>query len=137
MTGKTAWAGLVLFAGAMLIVVGAVNVIEGIVALANARHVVVTEDTLYFFNISGWGWTVLVLGVLLLAVGIGVLTAQTWARVAAIVVVAVHAVVQVLWIAAYPVWSILMLALDTVILYALTARWEEVRRITGAERPQH
>jgi hypothetical protein len=53
------------------------------------------------------------------------------------VVVAVHAVVQVLWIGAYPVWSILMLALDTVILYALTARWEEVRHVTGAERPQH
>jgi hypothetical protein len=72
----------------------------------------------------------------MLAVGAGLLAAQTWARITAIVLVSLHAVIQVFWIGAYPVWSLLMLALDILVLFALTARWHEVRdRIGTVDAP--
>jgi hypothetical protein len=73
--------------------------------------------------VTGWGWTLLIFGALMVAAGIGLFSGQTWARITAIVLVAVHAIVQLGWLGAYPVWSLLMIALDTVVIFALTARW--------------
>jgi hypothetical protein len=55
--------------------------------------------------------------------GIGLFSTQTWARIVAIVLVGLHAVSQIGALAAYPIWSLLMIALDTTVLFALTARW--------------
>lgn len=120
------WAGWILFATLIMVVMGVVNVLEGILTLIYRQRVVLIQDRLYVVDLTGWGITILVLGAILLVVGIGLLSARTWARIAAIVVVALHAIVQVGWLGAYPVWSILMVALDVVVLYALTARWPDV-----------
>jgi hypothetical protein len=124
---KTTWAGWVFFAGVMLLVTGVVNVVEGFVALSQSTRVVMVEDYLYMINIRDWGWTLVVFGAVMLVSGLGLFAASNVARVAAIVIVGVHAAVQVFWLGAYPLWSILMIALDTVVLYALTVRWQEVR----------
>jgi hypothetical protein len=124
---KTVWAGWVFFAGVMLLVTGVLNVVEGLIALGQSTRVVVVEDKLYLIDIRGWGWALVVFGAVMLVSGVGLFTANIAARYAAIVIVAVHAVVQVFWIGAYPVWSVLMIALDIVVLYALTVRWQEVR----------
>jgi hypothetical protein len=124
---KTTWAGWVFFAGVMLLVTGVLNVVEGFVALSQSTRVVMVEDKLYMIDISGWGWALVVFGAVMLVSGIGLFAASSAARVAAIVIVGVHAAVQVFWLGAYPVWSMLMIALDTVVLYALTVRWQEVR----------
>jgi hypothetical protein len=124
---KTTWAGWVFFAGVMLLVTGVVNVVEGFVALSQSTRVVMVEDYLYMINIRDWGWTLVVFGAVMLVSGLGLFAASNVARVAAIVIVGVHAAVQVFWLGADPLWSILMIALDTVVLYALTVRWQEVR----------
>jgi hypothetical protein len=134
--GGTAMAGFVVFAGTMLMVIGLINVFQGFVALFSDEHLVLTPDNLVVVDTTGLGWILLISGLLLMAVGAGLLAAQTWARITAIIVVCLHAVTQVLWIGAYPVWSLLMLALDTVVLFALTARWHDVRdRIGHADEP--
>jgi hypothetical protein len=129
--GGAAMAGFVVFAGAMLMVIGLINIFEGFVALFSDERLVLTPDQLVIVDVTGWGWTLLIFGLLLMAVGAGLLAAQTWARITAIVLVCLHAVVQVLWIGAYPVWSLLMIALDIVVLFALTARWSDVRERIG------
>jgi hypothetical protein len=134
MTGKSGWAGLVFFAAVLLLVTGAVNVIEGIAALASHQNVVLVEGGLYLLNLTAWGWTLLIFGIIMLIVGIGLFMGQQWARITAIVLVGLHAVAQVLWIGAYPVWSIVMLALDVVVLYALTAHWTDAKRAVAADR---
>lgn len=125
--GSPAWAGWVLFAGTMLLVTGLINVLEGIIALADDKRLAWTPSNLVVVDVTGWGWVLLIAGLLMLAAGAGLLTAQTWARIAAIVLVSVHLIIQVLWLGAYPIWSLLMIALDTVVLFALTARWGEAR----------
>jgi hypothetical protein len=130
-TARGAWAGWVIFAGSLLLMIGAFNVIEGLVALFNDKRVLVTPERLIAVDLTGWGWTLLIFGLLMIATGAGLFAAQTWARVTAIILVGLHAVVQVAWLGAYPIWSLLMVALDTVVLYALTAGWSEARADLG------
>jgi hypothetical protein len=127
-TGRSgAWAGWIAFAGTMLLVIGSINIFQGIVALIANEQVVATPDNFLLVDFTSWGWTLVLSGVLMLAVGFGLLVGMTWARVAGIVVVGLHAVTQVAWLGAYPIWSLLMIALDTVVLFALAARWSAAR----------
>jgi hypothetical protein len=130
--GGAALAGVVVFAGSLLLVIGLINVFQGFIALFADERVLVTQENLVVVDITAWGWFLLISGLLLLAVGAGLLATQTWARVAGIVVVCLHAVTQIAWLSAYPVWALMMIALDTVVLFALTVRWSDVRdRLEG------
>jgi hypothetical protein len=122
-----AWAGWIAFAGTMLLVIGAINIFQGIVALIDDEHVVATPNNFIIVDITGWGWTLLLWGLVMVAVGLGLLAGMTWARIVGIIVVGLHAIAQVAWIGAYPIWSLLMIALDTLVLFALTARWSAAR----------
>jgi hypothetical protein len=131
-----AWAGLVVFAGCMMLVISMFNIIEGIVALVDDERVVVTPNRFIVVDLTSWGWTLLLFGLLMLATGVGLLVGQTWARITAIVLVGLHAVWQVMSLGAYPVWSLLMIALDVFVLFALTARWSDaVSELTPDEAP--
>jgi hypothetical protein len=122
-----AWTGFTVFAGTMLMVIGIFNVGEGLIVLLDDDALAVARDKFVVVNVTAWGWTILISGVLMVAAGAGLLAAQAWARITAIVIVALHLVTQVASLGAYPVWSVLMIALDTVVLFALTARWAGVR----------
>lgn len=126
-----ALAGFVVFAGAMLMVIGLVNVFQAFVALFDDDNLAVTKEHFVVVNTTAWGWILLVSGLLLMAVGGGLLAATGWSRIAAILVVCLHAVSQVLSFGAYPVWSLLMIALDVIVLWALTVRWHDVRDRLG------
>jgi hypothetical protein len=126
--------GFVVFAGTMLLIIGGVNIFQGFIALFDDEHLVVTPENLILVDLTGWGWVLLISGLIMVAAGLGLLAAQTWARITAIVIVIVHAIIQIAWLGAYPVWSLLMIALDVVVLYALTAGWSDVRaRIKGLD----
>ncbi|HEX5402660.1 MAG TPA: hypothetical protein VFX16_10200 [Pseudonocardiaceae bacterium] len=120
------WAGSILFATLIMLVIGVVNVIEGILTLTYRQRVVLVQDQLYVINVTGWGLAALVFGAILVCVGFGLLSARTWARIAAIVILVLHAIAQVAWLGAYPIWSLLMLTLDVVVLYTLAVRWPDV-----------
>lgn len=130
-----AWSGWVLFAAVIMMIVGVINIIEGVVGLVYRERTVVIQDRLYVVNLTGWALTLIVFGAVLAAVGLGLLTARTWARWTAIVIVSLHAIVQIAWLDAYPLWSLLMLALDVVVLYALAARWSDMRRMSDEYVP--
>ena len=121
--GSSAWAGWIVFAGTMLVFIGVINIMQGIVALIWDDRVLVTPNNFVLVDLTSWGWTVLFSGLLLVAVSAGLFAGQTWARVGAIVIVILHAATQILWLGAFPLWSLLMIGLDAVVLFALTARW--------------
>jgi hypothetical protein len=121
-----AWTGWIIYAASMSVIVGAFNILEGLVGLFDNKRLVVVQDRLVAVNLTGWAWTTLIFGVVLVATGLGLFTAQTWARVTAILIVGLHLISQVAWLGAYPIWSALMVALDTTVLFALTARWSTV-----------
>ena len=131
--GSGAWAGWVLFAGTLLLVTGLINVFQGIVALVDDERLALTPSRLVIVDVTGLGWTLLITGLLMIGAGAGLLVAQTWARIVSIILVALHLIIQIAWLGAYPVWSLLMITLDTVILFALTARWSDAQENLGLD----
>jgi hypothetical protein len=124
-----AWAGWISFAGTMLGLIGALHIFQGIVALISDEKSVVVSKNIIIGNLTTWGWTTLLSGVLLMAIGAGLFSGRSWARFTAIVVVVLHATSQIAWLGAYPIWALMMISLDTVVLFALTARWSEASEL--------
>jgi hypothetical protein len=122
----TGWVGWIVFAAIMMMVIGLFNVIDGLVALFNNSWYVVTENALLTFNFTAWGWFMLIVGVVAVLTGFGVLAGQMWARVTGVVLVVLNALGQLAFMPAYPLWSILIIALDVVVIYALTAHGREM-----------
>jgi hypothetical protein len=122
-----AWAGWVAFAGIMLALIGFFDILQGITALTNDEYFVVRGGDLLVFDFTTWGWILLIWGVLLILAGFGLIAGRGWARWFGIVLAFLNAVAQVGFLAAYPIWSTILIALDVFVLFALTARWGEAR----------
>jgi len=124
----TAWTGWVAFAGFMMILVGSFQAVEGLVAIFDDGFYRVTDSGLVVnVDYTVWGWVHLLLGVLIIASGAGVLAGNTAARVVAVVLAGLSALVNLAFIEAYPVWSILIIAMDVVVIYAVTVHGGELR----------
>ena len=121
-------AGLAGFAGVLLLVVGAFQVLEGLSAIVRDRLLVLTQDYLYRLDISAWGWIHLVIGLALAAVGAAILSGAVWGRVVGIGIAAVSAIAQFLWLPYFPVWAVLVIALDVGVIWALTVHDPRVAR---------
>lgn len=125
---RTAWVGWLYFAGAMAVMVGIFQAIAGLVALFDDGYYLVTRSGLaVHLTYNEWGWIHLIGGLLLIAVGVGIVAGQTWARFAAVGIAVLSAVANFLFIGAYPVWSTIMIALNVLVIYAVTAHGREVR----------
>jgi hypothetical protein len=126
--GRTPWVGFVLFAGIMLVMLGGFQAIEGFVALFKEDLYLVTRNGLTLsMDYTSWGWTHLILGLAAIAIGIGVLLGQMWARVLGIVVAALSALANIAFLPAYPIWCTIVIATDILVIYALAMHGKEVK----------
>ncbi|MBV8219688.1 MAG: hypothetical protein JO325_14575 [Solirubrobacterales bacterium] len=112
--------GWVVFSGVLLLLLGTMNVIEGIAAIGNA-HFFTANAHYVFGDLKTWGWIVLCIGVLQLAVGLGVYVKNQFARWAGVAVLSANALAQLLMIPAYPFWSLALFTLDILAIYGLVA----------------
>jgi hypothetical protein len=110
--------GWVVFASALLLTIGTLNVIGGIAAIGKARFYVANAHYV-FGDLRTWGWIALILGAAQILVGIGVLAKNQFARWTGVVIVSLNALAKLLMIPAYPFWSLAMFAVDVVALYGL------------------
>jgi hypothetical protein len=116
--------GWVRFAGVIMVVIGGFGVIEGFVALLMPNYFVTAGGAVLAINLAAWGWLHILIAVLVLATGFALLgNAPGWARTVGTVLVAINMIVQLAWLPAYPIWSIIALVLDVLVLYALVATW--------------
>lgn len=117
--------GWVLFAGVVMLVLGSLDALWGLAAVINNEVVTVGgRGGVVVWDISAWGWGHLILGSLVALTGLGLLAAQGWARWLGILFVSLNVLVQFGTFGLFPLWSIMIIAIDIVILYQLTARWE-------------
>jgi hypothetical protein len=122
------WAGWVLFGAMMMILLGAFHAVAGLVALLDDGYYVVRPNGLVIdLNYSAWGWVHLILGLVSLAAGFGLFLGAMWARVLGILVAGISAIVNFVFMAAYPFWSLTMITLDVLIIYAVAAHGEELQ----------
>jgi hypothetical protein len=124
-TGR-AWAtGLTVVAAVFMMISGVVTAIQGIVALANSEFYVVGRKYTFQFDVTAWGWILLLLGIAVSTVGVFLYIGQTWARWTALVVVALSMIANFAWVPYYPVWGIIVLSLDGAVMWALTVDTRE------------
>jgi uncharacterized membrane protein len=120
--GPTGW---VIFAGAVMVIIGFLNFFYGLAAVLNDEVVVVGGHGAIIADLTTWGWVTLILGIILVLTGFGMFVGSEAARVAGIVIVAINAIEQVWIFPAAPLWAFIVILLDVVIIYNLTARWSE------------
>ncbi|GIF12900.1 DUF7144 family membrane protein [Actinoplanes teichomyceticus] len=124
---STGWAGMVLFAGVMMLLLGSFQAIEGLVAIVRDNYYLATSSGLVLtFDYTTWGWTHLVLGAIAVAAGVGLLAGQTWARVVGIAIAGLSALMNMMFLPAYPVWCAIVIAVDVLVIYALAAHGREI-----------
>jgi hypothetical protein len=104
----------------MIILVSILNMIDGIAAISNSKFFVANAKYV-FSDLNTWGWIVLTLGVLQMLVGFGIWAGNQLARWVGIFVVSLNAIAQLLFIPAYPFWSLAIFTIDLLILYGLAA----------------
>ena len=114
--------GWVHFGAVMMTIVGAFGVIEGLVALFDPTAYVTVDGAVLAVDLTAWGWVHLVLGALLVVTGVSLIrSAPSWARGLGVVLVVLSILVQLAWLSASPIWSILMIVLDVLVIHALVA----------------
>ncbi len=119
--------GWVVFAGWLLIVLGAVDILEGLIAIARQHYYVLTPTQIVVFDLKTWGWVTLIWGVVIALAGLGLLSGNPVARWFAIVIASVNVIEQLGFVgsSAYPLWALTSIALSGVVIYALIVRWDE------------
>ncbi len=129
----TGWTGWVVFGAAMIMLVGAFSVLEGLVSLFDSGYYLTTSDGLAVtMSFTTLGWLQLGLGVLSIAIGVGIFLGATVALVGGVIVTAISAIVHVTMIAAHPVWSVVVVASNVIVIYALVVHGREMKLLRSS-----
>jgi hypothetical protein len=129
MAETTGWVGWISFAGIMMIIIGGLQAVYGLVALLNDTWVVWGNGNAVLIDITAWGWIHLIIGIVVVLAGIGVLTGNMVARLIGVLVAGVSLIASFLALPLYPVWSLTVIALDVLVIWALVAHGGEMKRV--------
>ena len=121
------WSGWVIFSSTMMILLGCFQGIAGLVALFNKSYYLVSSSGLVVHvDYTVWGWVHLIVGVVALVAGFGLFTGAMWARVLAIMVAGLSAIVNFGFIPAFPLWALTIIVVDILVIYAVAAHGREI-----------
>ena len=118
--------GLTMFAGFMMLMLGGWWIIAGLVAIVNDDFYVVTQEWIFEFSTTSWGWIHLILGIVVLFAGIGVFSAAVWARTVGVILAGISGLVAFAWLPYFPVWGILFVTLSVFTIWALTVHGRDI-----------
>jgi hypothetical protein len=125
---QTAMGGWYAFGGLLLVLVGAINALQGFIAIFKDDYFAVTKGGLLFADFSAWGGFFLALGIIEIFVGLGILNLKTWARVLGVVLLMFNTITQFAFIAAFPIWTLASIALNITVIFALMRPMEPYER---------
>ncbi len=124
----TGWVGWIIFAGTMLVILGIFHAIQGLVALFNdSVYLVGPKGLVINVDYTVWGWVHLLGGILVVLAGVALFAGKMWARILAVIVAVVSAVINVVFLPAYPIWSTMMIAIDVLVIWAVTVHGSEMK----------
>lgn len=116
------WSGWIMFASTLMFILGCFHAIAGLVGIFDEDYYLVGEnDLVVTVDYSTWGWTHLILGILVAAAGGALLRGAMWARIVAIVLAVLSSIANLVFMAAYPLWSLIMITVNVLVIYAVTA----------------
>jgi hypothetical protein len=123
--------GLIVFAASIMIMLGAFQIIGGLAAIFDDQFFVVTQNYVFDLDATAWGWIHLLLGILIVFAGWGIFSGATWARATGMLLAILSAISNFTFIPYYPVWSIVIIALDVAVIYALSV-WDRDQARAGS-----
>lgn len=115
-----------MFAGIMLMIYGVFDIIQGIVALVNDQFFVITQDYVFKFDVTTWGWIHIIGGIVLIASGAGIFSGNVLARTVGVIVAGLGVIWNFAWLPYYPIWSIIAIAIGVAVIWALTAHGRDI-----------
>ncbi len=127
-SGTSGWVGWIAFAGTMMVLLGTFHIFQGLVALFNDDYFLVRKSGLVLnVDYTVWGWVHLIGGAIVLVAGLCVFGGQVWARSVGVIMALLSAVVNVGFLSAYPLWSLMMITFDVIVILALTVHGSEIK----------
>ena len=126
----TGWTGWIVFAAVMMIMLGCFHAIQGLVALFDDQRFLVADSGLIVsVDYTAWGWVHLIGGIILALAGVSLFAGRMWARIVGVLAALVSAIVNIAFLPAYPIWSAIMIALDVLIIWAITVHGAEMKEV--------
>ena len=128
MASRGFWAGWVFFAGVLMVVIGVLDFFQGLIAIIRDNYYVLTPQQIIVFDLTAWGWIMLIWGLVVAAAGAALVAGRSWARWFAIVVAGLNFIVQLGFVGSsqYTLWALTVVAMNVLVLYALIVRWGDV-----------
>ena len=120
--------GFTAFAAVVMIMTGGFQAFQGLVAILNDDFFVVGQEWTLSLDLTAWGWVHLIVGALIAVAGGFVLRGAVWARTVGVTVAVVSALLNFMWLPYYPIWSVLIITLDVVVIWALVAHGRDISR---------
>ena len=128
----SAWAaGYAAFAGVVLIMIGFFQAVAGLVAIVDDTFYVVGQEYIFQFDVTTWGWIHLLVGLVVLISGFGVFSGNAAARTVGVLVAAISGIAAFMWLPWYPVWAVVIIALDIAVIWALTMHGHDLARTSN------
>jgi hypothetical protein len=126
-TQMSGWVGWIAFAGVMMALLGTFHAMQGLVALFKDDYFLVEQSELTIqVDYTVWGWIHIVGGIIIAGAGLAVFAGKIWARAIGVIVAMVSAIVNIGFLAAHPIWSVTMIAIDILVIWALTVHGREI-----------
>jgi hypothetical protein len=113
-------------AGVLMLLAGFFHIIQGVVALMNDDFYVVGEEYVFQFDVTTWGWMHLIVGVVVGLAGIWLFQGAVWARTVAVVLAGLSILASFLWLPYYPLWSLVVIAFDVAVIWAVTTHGRDI-----------
>ena len=123
------WTGWIAFAGILMIIGGLLQGLYGLIAIVNDQWVVWGNVGAVYLDITQWGWVHLIWGAGMVLAGLGVLSGNLLARIIGVILAGITAVVNFAFIPVYPLWSVIVVVIAIVVIYALVAHGREMKRV--------
>ncbi len=120
------WVGWAYFAGYMMMILGGLQAISGLTGIFRQSYYVVSQNHLLVFDYRTWGWVSLILGIIIFMAGYELFRGALWARVVAIFLAGLSILINMAFMDAYPLWSILIIIVDILVIYALLVHGNEL-----------
>ena len=130
---KAPMAGWIIFAAVMMLMIGTLDFFEGLIAIIRDNYYVVRGDQLIVFDTTTWGWVMLIWGILLVLAGLALWAGSAFARWFSVVLASINVLGQLSWLGAssYPLWTLVIIGLNIIVIYALLVRWEGYPELVG------
>ncbi len=115
-----------MFAGIMMMMIGFFHGLAGLSGIIQDDFYAVLPNYVLKFDVTTWGWIHLIGGIIVVLAGFGLFSGAVWARTVGVIIASVSALVSFAWIPVYPIWSIVLLAIDVTIIWALSVHGRDI-----------